>query len=99
MATFICFMNWTDQGAKGAKDYLKRSQAGTALAQRVGGKVLSSYVTTGQYDAVVTFEMPDANAMVKLAAALSSAGNVRTTTVQAFTSEEFAKLANEAPAP
>jgi uncharacterized protein with GYD domain len=35
--------------------------------------------------------------MTKLAIALTSRGNVRTTTVRAFSAEEFGKLAAEVP--
>jgi len=97
MPTFICLMNWTDQGAKTAKDAVKRQQAGKSLAEKLGGKLLSGYVTTGQYDVVVTVEMPNGEAMLKFASALSSTGNIRTTTVRAYTPEEFSKLASEAP--
>jgi uncharacterized protein with GYD domain len=41
--------------------------------------------------------MPNGDAMTKLAVALTSRGNVRTTTVRAFSPEEFGKLAAEAP--
>jgi uncharacterized protein with GYD domain len=97
MPTFICFLNWTDQGAKNAKQSPQRYQAGKTMAEKLGGKLLSSYVTTGQYDVVVTLDMPNGDAMVKFATALSSTGNVRTTTVRAFTPDEFGKLAAEAP--
>jgi uncharacterized protein with GYD domain len=97
MPTFICFLNWTDQGAKNAKDAGKRYQASKALVEKVGGKMLSAYITTGQYDVVVTLDMPDGEAMTKYAVALSAAGNVRTTTVRGWPPEEFAKLAANAP--
>jgi uncharacterized protein with GYD domain len=54
-------------------------------------------VTRGQYDVVLVLEMPDGDAMTKLAVALASRGNVRTTTVRAHLPEEFGKLAAEAP--
>ena len=97
MPTFICFLNWTDQGAKSAKDSGKRFHAGKAMAEKLGGKLLSAYVTTGQYDVVVTFEMPNGEAMLKLAAALSASGNTRTTTVRGYSPEEFSKLVGEIP--
>jgi uncharacterized protein with GYD domain len=99
MPTFICFLNWTDQGAKSAKDSSNRSQAARSMAEKLGGKVLSAYVTTGQYDVVVTLEMPNGEAMVKFASAISASGNARTTTVRAYTPDEFGKLAAEAPTP
>jgi|ERR1700728_2441630 uncharacterized protein with GYD domain len=97
MTTFICFINWTDQGAKTAKDSGKRSQAAKAMAEKLGGRVLSVYVTTGQYDVVATVEMPNGEAMAKYVAGVASSGNARTTTVRAFAPEEFAKLAADAP--
>jgi len=99
MQTFIVMLNWTDQGAKNTKDMGKRAQAAQAIAEKLGGKMLSAYVTTGQYDVVATFEMPDGDAMVKLVSAVAATGNARTTTMRAFTHDEFSKLAAEAPTP
>jgi len=96
---FICFLNWTDQGAKSAKDSGKRYQASRNLAEKLGGKIISAYVTTGQYDVVATVDMPNGEAMAKLATAIAATGNARTTTVRAWTPEEFGKLAAEAPTP
>jgi uncharacterized protein with GYD domain len=97
MTSFICFLNWTDQGAKNAKDAAKRFQAGKDLAAKLGGRILSAYVTTGQYDVVVTLDMPDGEAMAKYATAIMASGNAHTTTVRAFPVEEFAKLVAELP--
>jgi len=97
MPTFLCFLNWTDQGAKSAKDASKRAQAARAMAEKVGGRILSGYVTTGQYDVVITTEMPNGEAMVKFITAISASGNARTTTVRGYSPEEFSKLAAEAP--
>jgi hypothetical protein len=41
--------------------------------------------------------LPDGDAALKFAAAISAAGNARTTTVRGWTAEEFSKLAAEAP--
>jgi uncharacterized protein with GYD domain len=54
-------------------------------------------VTKGQYDVVLVLEMPDDDAMTKLAVGLASRGNVRTTTVRAYLPEEFGKLAAAVP--
>jgi uncharacterized protein with GYD domain len=93
----MCFLNWTDQGAKNAKEANKRFQASKSMAERLRGKLLSAYVTTGHYDVVATLEVPNGEAMVKFASAISGSGNARTTTVRAYTSDEFSKLAAEAP--
>jgi uncharacterized protein with GYD domain len=33
------------------------------MAEKLGGKLLSAYVTTGQYDVALTLEMPNGEAM------------------------------------
>ncbi len=71
MPTFICLLNWTDQGAKNAKESSKRYQAARSVAEKLGGKLLSAYVTTGHYDVIVTLDMPNGEAMVKFASAIS----------------------------
>ena len=68
-----------------------------SLVAQLGGRLVSAYVTTGQYDVALTIEMPDGDAMTKFVVSLTSSGNARTTTVRAFTPEEFGKLAAEAP--
>jgi len=95
MPTFICHINWTDQGAKSAKDAGKRYAASKQLAEKLGGRLLSAYITTGQYDVVATLDLPNGEAMVKFVTALAASGNARTTTVRGFTPDEFSKLASE----
>src|SRR5258706_12816985 len=97
MPTFMCFLNWTDQGAKNAKDANKRYQASRSMAEKLGGKLLSAYVTTGQYDVVLSLEMPNGEAMAKFASAISGSGNARTTTVRAYTPDEFSKIMAQPP--
>lgn len=97
MPHFICFLNWTDEGAKNAKDIAKRRDAAESLAASVGGKVVNAYVTSGQYDVVATLDMPDGDAMAKFALGIGSRGQARTTTARAYTHEEITKLASEIP--
>jgi uncharacterized protein with GYD domain len=97
MPMFMCFLNWTEKGVKAAKDTGKRSQAAKKLAEKLGGRILSAYVTTGQYDVVAALEMPSGDAMAQFALGIAASGNARTTTVRAFPVEEFAKLAAAAP--
>jgi uncharacterized protein with GYD domain len=97
MLTFVCFLNWTEQGARAIKNLPARAEETKSLIEGLGGRMVCGYVTTGQYDAVLVVEMPDGDAMIKLSVALTSRGNVRTTTVRAFSPEEFGKLAATAP--
>ena len=36
MPTFMCFLNWTDQGAKAVKDAPNRYEASKALIAKLG---------------------------------------------------------------
>jgi len=92
MMTFITYLNFTEQGVKAIKEVPKRHEASKALVQKLGGRMVCAYVTTGKYDAISVIEMPNGEAMAKYSATLGARGFVRTTTVQGFTPEEFGKL-------
>jgi uncharacterized protein with GYD domain len=66
-----------------------RSAALSKLAEKAGGKMLSYYVTFGEYDFVVIYEAPDsraAAAIVLTAAAGGSVAHLRT--VEAMTAAQ-----------
>jgi uncharacterized protein with GYD domain len=94
--TFMCLLNRTDQGAKNIKDVPHRYAATKEQIEKLGGRLLSAYITTGQYDLVLIADMPSGEAMTKFAITSTSAGFVRTTTARAFAPEEFGKLIAEA---
>src|SRR5215831_5775383 len=71
---FICFLNWTDQGAKAIKGVAARHEALKGEIAELGGRLYGGYMTRGQYDVVLVLEMPDGDAMTKLAVALTSRG-------------------------
>jgi uncharacterized protein with GYD domain len=90
---FICYLNWTDQGAREVKGVATRHENLKAEIAGLGGRLVGGYVTKGQYDVVLVLEMPDDDAMTKLAIGLASRGYVRTTTARAYLPVEFGKLA------
>ena len=92
---FICFLSWTDHGAKAIKGVAARHDALKGEIAGLGGRLIGGYVTRGQYDVVLVLEMPDGDAMTKLSVGVLSRGNVRTTTVRAHSMEDFGKLAAE----
>ena len=94
---FICFLNWTDEGAKAVKGIPERYKAGQELAASFGGEIVGAYVTTGKYDVVVILDMPDGDAMAKFVLALGSRGTARTTTVRAFPQEEISQIVSSLP--
>jgi uncharacterized protein with GYD domain len=91
MPTYVILIDWTDQGIRNVKDTIKRAEAFKSAVERSGGKMLDAYYTMGQHDFVVTVELPnDESAM-----ALGERGNVRTTTLKAFSLSEVEKIVSK----
>jgi len=97
MPTYISLYKWTEQGVKNVKGAPERIQAAVKAAERMGGKVLGIYVVMGEYDVVAVGEFPNDEAAVAYNLALSSLGNVRTTSLRAFTPEEFSEMVKKLP--
>ena len=87
----------TDQGIKTIKDAPGRIEAAIKGAEKVGGKVIGFYAVTGEYDYVAIGEFPSDEVATTFALALGTHGNVRTTTLRAYTKEEFAAMVKKLP--
>jgi uncharacterized protein with GYD domain len=92
MAKYIELLNWTDQGVKNVKDSPKRLDAARQLAKKMGCEVREFYMTTGACDMVVIVDAPDDEAVAKFNLTLAMGGNVRTTTLKAFTEDSYRKI-------
>jgi len=97
MPTYILLMKITDQGIKAIKDAPMRVEEGIKAFEKIGGKMLGFYLTMGEYDYMAIGEAPNDEAAVTFALALGSRGNVRTTSMKAFTKEEFAAMVKKLP--
>jgi uncharacterized protein with GYD domain len=62
------------------------------MVEKVGGKLIGSYYTFGEYDVIIVMEAPNDEAVMSLMLKVGSAGNVRTKTLKAFTAEEGIKV-------
>ena len=89
MATFIVLLNWTDQGIKSVKESTSRADAANELMSGLGVEMTDVYWTLGGYDVVSIVEAPDAEAVTAALLKLGAMGNVRSTTLHAFTRDEF----------
>ena len=89
MATFVVLLNWTDQGIKSIKDSTSRADAAQELMSSLGIQLKEVYWTLGGYDVVSVAEAPDDESMTAALLKLGSMGNVRSTTLRAFTRSEF----------
>ena len=63
----------------------------------MGGKLIGFYAVMGKYDYVAIGEAPSDEVAMAFNLSLGSFGNVRTTTLKAFTKEEFAEIVRKMP--
>lgn len=89
MPTYVSLVNWTEKGIAAFKDTVDRSEAGKELAGKFGGALKEIYWTIGPYDIVAVSEAPDDESATAFALALGAQGNVRTTTMRAFSADEM----------
>ena len=97
MPTYISFASYTDQGIRNVKDSPKRLDAAKDLAKDLGGELKQFYLTMGAYDIVIVLDLPGDDAAAKFALSLCARGNVRTTTVKAFTEAEYRDIVAALP--
>ena len=96
MPTFVSLINWTDQGVANFKDTVKRSEDGRTAAAALGGELKDIYWTVGPYDLVTVADFPDDATATAFLLRLSAAGNVRTTTLRAYSADEMKQIIGKA---
>lgn len=99
MSSYIVLMNLTDQGIKTIKDAPARIEAMSKSLKGAGGRMVGFYSVMGQYDYVAIVEGPDDEAAMTQLITLGMLGNVRTTTLRAFSAKELAKIVKKLPKP
>lgn len=97
MPSFVILGNYTDQGVKDMKNVKSRVEASQQAIQQAGGRMIFFYLTLGEYDFVSVAELPDAETGAGILLALGAQGDVRTTTMRAFTEEETWAIADSLP--
>jgi uncharacterized protein with GYD domain len=89
---YVSLVQFTDQGIRGIKDTVKRSEAAMAEAEKMGMRIVQPLWTMGAYDVVVLLEAPDDETMSAFTLKIGSMGSVKTHTMRAFTKDEMEKL-------
>ncbi len=92
MPNFIVLATFTDQGIRSAKETIGRSEAFRDMARKTGVTVKEIYWTLGPTDIVAICEAPDDESATNLALSVAARGNVRPTTLRAFTQTEMSKI-------
>ena len=89
MASYVCLIQFSDQGICNIQDTVKRGDAAMAEAQKMGMKIVEEHWTMGAYDAVVVVEAPDDETISAFMLKVGSLGNVRGQTLRAFRRNEM----------
>ena len=99
MATHIIFFGFTQQGIERIKESPTRVQEAKQIVQSLGGKVKDFYGVMGMagYDTLFIVEAPNDEIVAKATLMIAQKGNVRTTTVRAFTEAEYRRVIEELP--
>ena len=88
---FVVLGNWTEQGIKNIKDAPKRAKLVKEMVQKSGGEI-ETYYTIGKFDFVAFIKLPKEDDIMSIMLCLASMGNIRTTTMKAWTEEETTKM-------
>ena len=96
MARYVVLIDWTEQGVRGFKGTVDRFEAARAQAEELGARFVDQYWTLGSHDSVSIIEAPDDATVAALLLASAGAGNIRTTTLRAFTADEMRDVVSRA---
>jgi uncharacterized protein with GYD domain len=97
MPTYISLMNLTNRGIQDIKNAPERTAEAVKALEQMGGKLIALYTTMGEYDYVGIAEAPSDEVAMTFLLGLGAAGNVRTTTLKAFTVEQLTELIENLP--
>jgi uncharacterized protein with GYD domain len=92
MSLYIALTTLTEQGIKNIKESPSRLDAAKALAKKHGCEIKDFYLTLGSVDMVTIIDGPNDEAVAKFALTLGSSGNLRSTTLKAFSEDSYRKI-------
>lgn len=97
MPTYISLVKFTAKGVTGIKDMPELMKTTVKRVEAIGGKLIAAYVVMGDYDMVSIWQAPSDEAAMTRLLEIGAAGYVRTTTLKAFTWEEFGEILKKLP--
>ncbi len=96
MATYIAPIDWTDQGVRNFKDNVDRYETAQSRLRSMGLEFTNSYWTLGAHEIVSVVEARDDQTLAAALLAIAGEGNIRTTTLRAFTADEMSGAISKA---
>ena len=89
MPTYVALINWTDQGVRNFSDTVDRFEGARGQLEGLGIRFKDTYWTLGAHDLVAVLDAPDDESLAAGLLAVAGQGNIRTTTLRAFTGDEM----------
>jgi uncharacterized protein with GYD domain len=96
VASYVVLTKWTEQGMKGFKDSPSRVDAFNEQMGSMGVSIKDIYWTLGPYDHVAFMEAENDETLTAALLMADSLGNIRTTTLRAFSRSEFEQIVAKA---
>jgi uncharacterized protein with GYD domain len=96
MPTYVALIDWTEQGVRNFKDTVDRYEAAESAFEGLGVRFTDVRWTLGTHDIVATIEAPDDETLAAALLSIAAQGNIRTTTLRAFTREEMRNVIGKA---
>ena len=97
MPTYIRLHKLTDQGIKNIKNAPQRIEESIIKAKTKEIKQIGFYAVTGEYDFISIVEAPSDEVAMTGTLRTISKGDIRTTTLRAFTKQEFEEMLRKIP--
>ena len=92
MPSYIALCNWTEQGVRSFNQSVDRYEAARAPFEQMGVSIKDIYWTLGGHDIVAVVEADDDEALAAGLLRTAGGGNIRTTTLRAFTADEMRSI-------
>jgi uncharacterized protein with GYD domain len=97
MPRYVVLIDWTEQGVRGFKDTVDRYESANTQREGLGVRFTDTYWTLGNHDIVSIIDAPDDESLAAGLLAVAGGGNIRTTTLRAFTAEEMRGVIGKVP--
>jgi uncharacterized protein with GYD domain len=92
LATYVVLIDWTQEGVGNFKASVDRYEAAQNQFERMGVRFRDTYWTLGGHDIVAVLDSPDDETLAAALLTLASQGNLRTTTLRAFSADEMRRV-------
>ena len=96
MARYVVLIDWTEKGVREFKDTVDRYQQASDRLRDLGVEFTDIYWTLGNHDIVSVVQAPDDETLAAGLLAIAGAGNIRTTTLRAFSQDEMRTVIGKA---